>query len=387
MTGKHIAPRLCRAMLLTIISYLLLIGCTNNKAIEPDQSPSTDKPPVTALEAEANKYASNVEGAVAKNAKPATEDVRWLPLGPGQAPPAPPKPSKPKTTHAAETIKPKPTPRETPMRPLIAASSQSPRPSAKHTPAPNSKGATDVQLTQKELVKRLAWTLDAEARNANASLRPYIARAALSLSDPATELTEADLPQLTPTQRKLVLAYQRTFTQLGQTLTEGGDEDVEALRDAVEELSQQINAWQKLKIRNVRLCSRVDGYGNYQVFGNHTFLAGRAQPMIVYAELDHFAVQSKPDGKYVVQLTQEVTLYNESDGLPVWRQKPVPIKDESLNRRRDFFVVQIITLSERLTVGKYLMKVTVTDEIGKAVDEMTVPIQIVADPNLAGNAK
>ena len=75
-------------------------------------------------------------------------------------------------------------------------------------------------------------------------------------------------------------------------------------------------------------------------------------------------------------------LYNDSDGLPVWRQKPVSIKDESRNARRDFFVVQIIQLSSRLTVGKYDMKITITDELGEQVDETSIPIEIVADPSL-----
>jgi hypothetical protein len=100
--------------------------------------------------------------------------------------------------------------------------------------------------------------------------------------------------------------------------------------------------------------------------------------------LDNFHTSRDGNGQHTVRLSQEVILYNDADGLPVWRQRPEQILDRSANKREDFFVVQIIHLSNRLSVGKYHLKVRITDEVGQQVDEQSIPIQIVADPQLAG---
>ena len=238
-------------------------------------------------------------------------------------------------------------------------------------------------LTTQQLVGRLGQKID-EAAKDDDSLRPWLNRAALSVFDPTKELTASDLSSLTEDQRRTVLAYQRTFTQIAHSSGQSADDDRQLLIDAAHELADQLAGEQPLSIRNLKLCNRVKGYGVYDEFASSTFLVGRSHPAIVYAELDHFRTQATDDGKHRVKLTQDIVLYNESDGLPVWRQDPAVITDESHNIRRDFFVVQIIRLSDRLSVGKYMLKVTLTDEIGKTVDEATLPIQIVADPGMIG---
>jgi hypothetical protein len=216
------------------------------------------------------------------------------------------------------------------------------------------------------------------------SLRPWLARAALSVIDPAHELTAAELDQLSPEHRRTVTAYQRTFAQLGRTLGDGNAADARALRRAASELADQLDEQQPLTIRNLKLCKRVKGFGVYQTFERNVFLARREHPVIVYAELDHFGHRTESDGRHAVELTQEIVLYNESDGLPVWRQKPTRIVDRSYNIREDFFVVQVVRLSPRLTVGKYRLKVTITDEVGQTIDEASMPIRIVADAQADG---
>ncbi|MCG8403178.1 MAG: hypothetical protein MJA84_16535, partial [Firmicutes bacterium] len=61
---------------------------------------------------------------------------------------------------------------------------------------------------------------------------------------------------------------------------------------------------------------------------------------------------------------------------------PVRITDVSRNVRRDFFLVQMIELPKRLTLGEFALKVRVTDEHGQTRDETTIPIEIVADQSL-----
>lgn len=264
-----------------------------------------------------------------------------------------------------------------------------PQPQLPDEPQPEVQPAVTVApgpaapLSREQLIAQLRQQVE-DAAKTDHSLRPWLNRAALSVFDPSLELTDKDLSALADDQRRTILAYQRTFTQIARTTGRSADDDRQLLLDAARELSDQLASEQPLRIGVLKLCKRVKGFGVYDAFEGSTFLAGRSHPVIVYAELDHFHTKATDEGKHVVQLTQEIVLYNQADGLPVWRQEPAVITDESHNVRRDFFVVQIIRLSDRLTVGKYLLKVTITDEVGKTVDESTLPLQIVADPGMTG---
>jgi hypothetical protein len=265
--------------------------------------------------------------------------------------------------------------KHTPARPAPPA----PAPVVKIESAPAVSPGPDRPLTTVELVQRLADQLKRDAAAGKAGLRPHLALAAMSLIDPAREITEKDLPGLSPDDRKLVLAYQQAFTTLGRSLGEAADADRQQVRLAAEELYEQLAMKRPMRIRNAHLCTKVNGYGVYTPFASNTFLAGREHPVIVYAELDDFVAKAGGDGQFTVNLTQEIVLYNESDGLAVWRVKPTEILDQSRNRRRDFFVVQIVQLPARLTVGKYMLSLSVTDQHGLTMDEAKIPVQIVAD--------
>ena len=46
----------------------------------------------------------------------------------------------------------------------------------------------------------------------------------------------------------------------------------------------------------------------------------------------------------------------------------------------------MIRLPARLSVGKYLLKIRITDQHGGSLDEATMPIQIVADQALVSGS-
>ena len=199
--------------------------------------------------------------------------------------------------------------------------------------------------------------------------------AALSLLDPDHQLDTADLAGLTPAQRDQVLHYQQATAAVARQIAAGKAGSADDLAD---QLSQAMDS-QPVRMRSTQLCKKVSGYGIYDTFENNTFLAGREQPVIVYVELEHFRSAKDPEGQFQVKLSQEIVLYNEADGLAVWRQPTAEIVDRSRNKRHDFFVVQLVRLPARLTVGKYRLKVRVTDEQDSSIDESTVPLQVVAD--------
>lgn len=188
-----------------------------------------------------------------------------------------------------------------------------------------------------------------------------------------------DLESLNPSQKSRVLEFHKLAMLLRQqALSPGQATNYQAIMDHLDSLMTEV----PLHIRRVELSRSVSSFGVMEPLESRTFLAGRPIPMIVYVELDHFKAIKGDNGRYAVKLAQELVLYNEVDGLAVWREPRAQITDESLNRRRDFFVVQRVELPARLSVGKYLLKVTMTDLQGGSIDEKTIPIQIVADPSL-----
>ena len=206
--------------------------------------------------------------------------------------------------------------------------------------------------------------------------------AAVSLADPHHDLDFRFISLLPPQQQEAVQQYHSIVIRLHeQLLVDEGRLDRAALEARFDELFGE----QPVGIGNMTLCRRVMGYGVYEPFDSTTFLAGRNHKMIVYVELDHFRSIPQGNSQFGVNLQQEVTLYS-ADGLAVWRNEPVRINDVSRNQRRDFFVVQLITLPDRLSVGKYRLKIRVTDLNGGSIDEQGLDLNIVADRALVQNA-
>jgi len=365
------------------MAALVLVACSSQPkdttAQAGDKSPAKQADtrkksgkPSDSVAADAEQFAERLQGA--GTAEPANQEVQWTS----------PMVADPDTAGDSNTAQ-----ANANLTPLIKPIAQ---PQPKTNPTPDVKEVTtdaepkttpaETKLTQQQIVARLSKQLKDSAAS-NDTLRPYLARTALSLFDPARELTEADLGELAAEDRQLILAYQRAFTLLGRSLGESTTEDRQHLQIAATELADQLDAKPtSLRIQNAQLCSRVNGFGVYEPFKTSTFLAGVDRPAIIYAEVENFTPRLESDGQYNVRLTQQVVLYNATDGLAVWRIRPTEITDTSRNRRNDFFVVQLITLPARLGVGKYNLKITLTDEIGQQVDEAEIPIRFVADEKL-----
>lgn len=225
-------------------------------------------------------------------------------------------------------------------------------------------------LTQLLLTQRREQNGQVDAVTRAVNIAAILGMAGKNTFDPS------DLQALSDPQKSRMVHYQKLTTLLReQVLSPGGATHYQAILEQLDSLMDNV----PLHIRKVEIARSVSSYGVYEPMETHTFLAGRPQPMIVYVELEHYKSLKGDNGKFAVKLAQELVLYNEADGLAVWREPRVQIADESLNRRRDFFVVQRIELPARLSVGKYLLKVTMSDLQGGSIDETSVPIQVVAD--------
>jgi len=373
---------------------LLATGCATNSAA-PEPAHSAPKPPGEkndigpspsrlaqgddTIDAQADAYAKRLAQALEARNNPGSSRV----IQPNEAAPAAngtgiewvnPQhlrtASAPKPEQEAKTATP-PIEAVKPAEPVAPAVEVAVKPQ----PAPTKPDATtQTQADREALLKQIRQRV---TDSNDAAVHKAMSLAALAIVDPSFQLDENELAALPPTQRELVRQFHGLFSSLGTQVASGQPVDRNALGDRLNAIIGE----QPLAIRNVKLCDRVRSFGVYEELPGTTFLAGREQPMVVYVELDHFK-SVKTGAIHEVKLSQELVLYNDADGLAVWRQPEQQIVDESRNQRRDFYVVQPTRLPARLGVGKFVLKVRVRDIHGGTRDEVRVPINLVADPAL-----
>ena len=104
----------------------------------------------------------------------------------------------------------------------------------------------------------------------------------------------------------------------------------------------------------------------------------------MYVEVEDFVSELNEKGKWVTELSQQLVVFSDRDGIPVWREEWQAGVDVSNNRRNDFFIVQIITLPKALSVGRYQLKIHARDEKSGAEAETSLEIEMVADPRMIG---
>jgi len=142
-------------------------------------------------------------------------------------------------------------------------------------------------------------------------------------------------------------------------------------------LVDRIKAQTPLALPTLALCRSVTQFGVYDSVDPPRFTAGKDTPTIVYCEVENFTSAEQPDGRFETKLRYEAVLYSDGEhSAAVMGKKPTSIVDACRNRRRDFFLADRLTIPASLPVGKYILKVTVVDELANHVAERTVPIMI-----------
>jgi hypothetical protein len=264
-------------------------------------------------------------------------------------------------------------------------------------PAIATENGPDVETLARDLGRAL------RARGVN-SATPYedLSRVAMleaiapgvleGLGETAEEDAADLVAALAPSERDALRAARRTALALAASGAADPSVAADALRAAAESLEES----QVIRIAGTALCRRVDGFARYEAFSENTFLAGRTNAMIVYAEIDRFRQQPlegaagsgaapgvPPGARFSTRLTQSLNLYFSDGGLLVWRRPPQTVVDYAASRLRDFYIIDTIELPATLAAGSYSLKVVVKDEATGEQAEAIIPISLVAEAGLA----
>ena len=147
------------------------------------------------------------------------------------------------------------------------------------------------------------------------------------------------------------------------------------------DMSDRLRSLAELSVNTAQLCRRVDGFGRYDPMDSR-FRAGRENPTIVYCEIENFTARQDANSMWESKFTQQVSLFTDT-GMLVWKDRVREIPDTCRERRHDFFMYDFIHLPANLTIGRYILKITIVDELANHVAEKTLPVDIVADPGEA----
>jgi len=250
---------------------------------------------------------------------------------------------------------------------------------------PSTTGPVLEPDRMKKLMVDLGRELNSSAGYSDAPLRQLILIAAMSMIDPQRSLNPEAFPDLTEKERELLGKLQTFFADLGKNLDGKGDVE-QTIVEAVGKLRESLVKQPVLALPTMALCTRVGGFGDYTPFDHYSFLGQSEQKAILYLEIDDFTSELNQKNQYVTELSQQLTIYSDRDGIPVWKEDWQSAVDISKNKRQDFFTVQVITLPKALSLGKYQLKVRVRDEKSQAEAEGTIPFEMVADPKMAASA-
>jgi hypothetical protein len=294
-------------------------------------------------------------------------------------------PSQPSTSVAASTAAVPPTTNP----PTATAASAAPVATVVPTPTllsgpTQANSALEIQppvpTDPGELAKLLAESLVKRSLTSTEPVRDWLAFAALALANPSLALPGEFGADLLPAERERITNAHAAFATIGRILAEGGAIDT-ATTDA---LVAALAGGPKLIIPKVELCTKVESFGRFSPLGNNRFLPRSNARFIVYSELQGFS-SGLENGQYVTRLATRIAIESERDGIEVWARSPewTAVVDASPVRREDFFVGEIVPVSEYLSIGSYRLKVEIRDEATGVVATAFHPIQIVADPAMA----
>jgi hypothetical protein len=149
----------------------------------------------------------------------------------------------------------------------------------------------------------------------------------------------------------------------------------------LDEALRQLERSAPLGVEHACFCHRINSFGSYERFASDEFQPG--QPLLLYAEVAHFATEPVPQYGYRTRLRTNLQIYTAGpDGgpspsaLPIDRRDFPATEDFCRSVRRDYFHSYRIDLPTHLPAGRYVLRLTLTDEISGKSGGVDLPFLI-----------
>ena len=113
-----------------------------------------------------------------------------------------------------------------------------------------------------------------------------------------------------------------------------------------------------LEIVDLRLCSKVDGFGDFEPFEPPVRKAG--QPVILYCEVDGLRFEPTSAG-FRSRIAAQFEILPEGGGPPILTRSLSTAEETCRRRRRDYYVAYKLVLPRPLAPGDYRIRLTAKD--------------------------
>ena len=125
---------------------------------------------------------------------------------------------------------------------------------------------------------------------------------------------------------------------------------------------KQIREEAYLSIKNAAFCRKITYFGNYERFLRNEFTPG--QEVLLYTEIENFVSVPTADGEYRTSLKSVIEI-TDPKGKIVWQKMFPPTEDFCRNPRRDYFHNYQFRIPEEISMGTYVLKLTIADELSQ----------------------
>jgi hypothetical protein len=186
------------------------------------------------------------------------------------------------------------------------------------------------------------------------------------------------MAQLAPEDREVLGALLDGLTNFRNGLRQNNNMLLSQKVAPLIDMSERLRAQSELTIPTVVFVTAVSGFGHYTPLKPARFIAGNRQTTYVYFEVENFSSQLNASQLYESHLRVTRVLYTEGNGMPVITEPSFDLVDTSYRRRHDYFGQGRLVLPANLTIGRYLLKITVEDLQARRIAENTIPVEIIA---------
>ena len=168
----------------------------------------------------------------------------------------------------------------------------------------------------------------------------------------------------------------RSVLRALQVTTAGdGRGDTHTRGDDVRTAVQTLEAKAPLELVDLRLCSKVDAFGDFTLFDSPGRRAG--ERVIIYCEVD--GVHHEPTSRgFQTRLAGRLEIIPD-DGGPSIAAPFGPVEETLPRRRRDYCINYLKELPRDLVPGQYTVRITLTDVFAERSTTRVVPLTIVRD--------
>jgi hypothetical protein len=140
----------------------------------------------------------------------------------------------------------------------------------------------------------------------------------------------------------------------------------------LDEALRRLGESSPLFVRNLAFITNVDSYGAYTPFDDYEF--GPGAPVLLYAEVENYRCKETARG-YHTNLRSSYEIF-DSRHQKVADHEFSTNEEYCKNARRDFFTVCEFRMPEKLSPGKYALRLTVADLNGEKAGESSITFHI-----------